>query len=769
LTFGCFALRRIAPLAAFLAGAAALASGAALLSAAEQPTSATLGTALAEVATVSPLPSPRIEKARELAARVRIYRDSFGMPHIDGDNDESVAFGFAYAQAEDYFWQVEDNYILCLGRYSEVYGPKGLNSDLLNRAFEIVPRSKASYARLEPKLKRFCEAFAGGLNWYLASHPEVKPRLITRFEPWHILAYGRQMLLELTYRYTRLSNNYMPRSNDLIWMAGSNGWAVAPRRTSSGHAMLMVNPHLPLFGFAQLYEAHLRSGEGWSFIGATTYGNPVLSMGHNENLGWALTTNEPDIADVWRVKFDDPRDKLNYRYGSGYRRATQWTETLGVKTGEDVTQRTVQLRRTHHGPIVTREDDTHYLAARVAGVEDALMLAQSLKLVRARSLAEFRRGLDMQKFPLMNLIYADRTGNIYFLYNGLVPRRNPALDWSKPVDGGDPKNDWTGFHAVSELPQVLNPPSGYVQNCNSSPFTTCRVGSPKAEDFPPYMVEDRDDDKRRAQMARELLEGMSQVSFDEFQLTAFDTKVFWAWKELPKYKKRLKQLEATNPQLAQLVAPYLRHLLAWDCRIAAESTAATLCEAWYEELYGLTYPAEKLLDKYVRDPDAEFEALVRAAIKLSALHGTWQVPWSQLFRTQRPPYVAGFLDLPFDDKKMSLPSLAAPGPMGVIFTQYYSPSVRIPFLKLPEKRYGLIGTSYLAVYEFGERVRGASAVNFGASGDPESPHYFDQARLLADRKLKPELFYWTDVVAAARYSYHPGQESGAAETHAPAH
>ena len=153
MTFGRFAIRRVAPLAAFLAAAAALASRSAFLSAAEQPaSSAALNTTLAEAATVNPLPARRLEKARELAARVKIYRDSFGMPHIDGDNDESVAFGFAYAQAQDYFWQVEDNYILCLGRYSEIYGPKGLNSDLLNRAFEIVPRSKASYARLEPCL-----------------------------------------------------------------------------------------------------------------------------------------------------------------------------------------------------------------------------------------------------------------------------------------------------------------------------------------------------------------------------------------------------------------------------------------------------------------------------------------------------------------------------------------------------------------------------------------------------------------------------------------
>lgn len=747
----------------------------AVVQGAEQPISAALPTAFPTAIKSSSMALPPAlpraiganaiasvgpQRARQLARRVTICRDAYGTPHINGDTDESVIFGFAYAQAEDYFWQVEDNYILSLGRYSEVHGPQGINSDLLNRAFEIVPQSKANFAHLDPQVRLLCAAYAAGLNYYLESHPEVKPRLISRFEPWHVLAYGRHLVLEMTFRYTRISNNYLPRSHDLIWAAtGSNGWAIAPSRTRDGHAMLMVNPHLPWFGFAQFYEAHLRSGEGWNFTGATPYGSPILTLGHNEHLGWTLTTNEPDIADLWRVTFDDPTDPLKYQFDGGYRQATQWSETIKVKSAGGLVDRVYLMRKTHHGPVVAKEDGVHYLAARIAGLHHSQMLAQSMKMVRARTLDEFRQALAMQQFPLMNLVYADRAGNIFFMYNGLIPRRDPSLDWQKPVDGSDARTAWFGFHAPSELPAVLNPPCGYVQNCNSSPFTTCRDGNPSRGAFPPYMVQDADDDKRRAKRSRELLGEMQAVTLDEFQMAAFDTTVYWAQHELPRYQVRFEGLCKSHPKLAAEVRPYLEHLSKWDCRITAASTAATLCEAWYEELYGISYPAEKLLKKYASQPELEFQALVDAASKLRAQHGRWQVPWGELFRTQRPADVVDFLTLPFEDAKPSLPSLGGPGPMGVIFTQYSSPSLRIPFVRMPKKRYGLIGASYLAAYEFGDTVRGGSVMNFGSSGNPASPHYFDQAQLMAQGKMKPELFYWPDVLAEAKRVYHPGEQA----------
>jgi acyl-homoserine lactone acylase PvdQ len=687
---------------------------------------------------------------------VTIYRDAYGTPHIDGATDEATLFGFAYAQAEDNFQQLDDNYILGQGRYSEVHGSTGLNSDLLNRAFEIVPNAQRSYRQLGEDTRALFDAYTAGLNYFLDKHPQIKPGLNVRFEPWHVMAFGRQAMLELCYRYTRLSSSFLPRRHRPIWTtSGSNGWAIGPKRTRGGSAMLMASPHLPWFGFSTIYEAHLRSGEGWDFSGAAFFGNPNMSLGHNRHLGWTLTTNEPDIADVWAETFDHKANPLAYRYSDGYRTATEWTTTIRVKSESGFADRKYTLRKTHHGPIVGHEGGSKYLAARIAGLDDVVMLPQCMRMVRAESISQFNAALAMQQFPLMNMLYADREGNIAYFYNGLIPRRDNQFNWSQPVDGADPQTEWQGIHTLAELPHLMNPADGFLQNCNSSPFTTCETGNLNPESFPRYMCEDANDDKRRAKMSRQLLRSMKGVDMDAVIDAALDTTVYWAKASLPDYQRRFKQLKQENPQLSATVEPYLAHLLDWDCRITRDSTQATLCAAWYEELFGAGYPAETLLPQFVESPEKEFAALHLAASKLAATYGDWRVRWSDVYRMQRHPQVVDVLSLPFEDQSPSLPSVAGPGPMGVIFTQYYTPTIRIPFVRTLNKRYGIVGTAYLAVYEFGDQVRGASALNFGVSGHPDSPHFSDQAALLSTKQLKPELLDWDEIQKACR-AYQPG-------------
>lgn len=706
-----------------------------------------------------PSHAPRL--ADRLADQVTIYRDTWGVPHIDAESDEAAIFGYAYAQAEDFYWQVEDNYILSLGRYCEVHGIRGMNSDLLNRAFEITRLSQEQYGAASEPIRRLCQAYAAGLNYYLETHPEVESRLINHYEPWHMFAFQLHMTVELTYRYTRLSNSFLPRQNNRIWAAtGSNAWAISGRRTLDGHAMLMANPHLPWYGFAQLYEAHLRSKEGMNFTGVTFHGGPFPVLGHNEAIAWTLTTNEPDVGDVWRVTFDHESDPLKYRYGDGYRRATAWDETIRVRTPKGMEQRTFKMRKTHHGPIVGKEDDQTFLAAQLAGVYFSKPAGQSIAMIKARNLPEFKSALSMMQLPYTNIIYADRDDNIFYVYNGIVPRRDPRLDWSKPVDGADPRNDWQDFHSLDELPQSLNPPSGFIQNCNSTPFTTADDGNPNPGDFPSYMIEDRHDDKRRAKRSREMLRAMDNLTLEQLEGAVFDTELYWARHELPKYEAMLKELKQTKPALARQAKPLLDTLLAWDCRVTEDSVAATLCQAWYENLYGTEYPGEKLRDHFVDRPDLQFEALINAAASLSRMHGIWQIPYGKVYRIQREPFVADVLEAHNQDNEPSLSATGAHGPMGTIFTQYYTPSVNIPFVMTQKKRYGVVGTTYLAAYEMAsDGPRGASLVQFGQSGDPASPHYFDQAHLLSEHRLKPILFDWDEIAAQAVRVYRPGESA----------
>jgi len=731
-----------------------------------------------------PVASPAYPYA-EIARQVTIHRDSWGVPHIFGKTDESTLFGFGFAQAEDFFWQVEDSYILALGRYAEVHGPQGLNSDRLNRAFEIVPRSRRDFAALDLTSQRLYTAFVEGINYFLQTHPTVRPRLIQQFKPWHVLAYHRHIALEMSFRFTGLADSYLPRRNPMVWAAtGSNGWVLAGSRTASGQPMLLANPHMPWYGFGQLMEAHLcceasasqtAAETGWNFIGAGFYGSPSLAMGHNRRLGWTLVTNEPDIADVWRVRFTHPQRPMAYEYDGGWREAEAWDEVIRVRKSRGLESRKLTFRKTHYGPIVGREDEHTFLAARISGLFDVVPMRQSMRMFRANNLVEFRAALGEMQLLYMNVLYADCDGNIWYLYNGRVPRRNPQFDWSAPVDGSNPATQWLGFHALDELPQVLNPAAGFLQNCNSSPWITTDGDNPRPEDFPTYLVGEQrmmmnwgemgktqagasGPHRRRALRSLEILRALQEVTFDTWQAQAFDTDVYWARMELPRYAKQLQQLQQDDPELAERVKPYLEHLLAWNARITVDSTAATLCHAWYEQLFGSGYPGEQMRALYINNPARQLAALARAADRLRAMHGDWKIPYGKVYRIQRQPQVADMVNLRFDDAAPSLPSLGGHGPMGVVFTQYYSPSINIPWVIRQRKRYALAGTSYLAAYEFmSDRVRGVSLVPLGTSGDPKSPHYFDQAELLSQKKFKRELFTKQEVLRGSVRSYHPGE------------
>jgi acyl-homoserine lactone acylase PvdQ len=694
------------------------------------------------------------ELGEKLAAVVTIHRDEWGVPHIEGPTDASVSFGFAYSQAQDYFWQVEDTYVAAVGRYAELYGESGLDKDLLGGAFEIATSAQADYATLEPELQKICAAYTAGLNHYLAKHAEVKPRLLTRFEPWHVLAYERYVLLEFLFGKTNAARGNVKKVMDEIRAAtGSNTWAIGPSRTKSGKAMLFANPHQPWFGYGQFYEGHLRSGEGLDFAGSAFFGGPLITIGHNDVLGWSHTVNDPDVADVWIETFDDSQNKLNYRYGDGHRQAAEWKQTIKVKTDQGLEDRAYTFRKTHHGPIVGRLPDGRYLAARISRLTEGSRMRQALKMAKARDFGQWRAAMADLNLQMFNTCYADREGNIFYVYNAAIPKRDPAFDWSKPVDGSDPRTEWQGVHAFDELPQILNPRSGFLQNCNATPFLATDDGNPSINDFPAYMCEDRFDDKRRSKVSRMLLRDMRGMTFDDWKQAAWDTTLYWPLVHLPQLALELEELRDTDAALAAQAQPYLDHLLDWNCKSAIDSTQTTLCVAWYEELYGRGYPVETLKPEFVGKPAAKFKALVTAAGKLQAFFGDWKVKWGDVSRIQRHANYADLAQIPFSDKLPSLPCAGVPGPLGVVFNTYYAP----PNAK-HKRQYGVVGGSFIGVYEFGDTVEAATILQFGQSSDPKSPHFTDQAELYSKRQFKPAWFAWSDVLAHAKASYHPGDE-----------
>jgi penicillin amidase len=554
--------------------------------------------------------------------------------------------------------------------------------------------------------------------------------------------------------------------------------------------MLLINPHLPFFGTGQVYEGHVHSDEGWNFTGYTRFGFPFPYVGHNEDIGWVSTDNAADLEDVYAEVFDDPKRPLAYRYGSGHRLATERAEKIRVKTGSGFEERSFKMIKTHHGPVLGKRDGK-LLTIRMAHFEDDGWLREWYDMTRARTLPEFKRALRPQRMLFGNVMYADSAGNIYYLYNGAVPRRDPRFDWTKPVDGSDPATEWRGYHTIDDLPQMTNPRTGWMQNCNTTPFLLTSEGNPDPAHFPKYMVQEGDNPRGR--IARKILASRSTWTFEEWTQAAFDTHVIMADELLPGWLAELKQVldgdsdrvsgpsdaqrgssptvregavfsplplgegwvrvlarysisdshDAAGATLTRTADARLRdayHILtAWDHRATNNSIAMTLFNRWHDRLNSASQTTAQ----------ARADALTETLNDLEQRFGTWKVKWGDLNRLQRRDESKG---AEFDDTRPSLPVPGISGADGAVFTFYAGPAPG-------QKRfYGVAGGTYVSVVEFGPQVRALSVHTFGASGDPNSRHYFDQAELYARGQFKPGWFTLPEIRANLESAYHPGAE-----------
>jgi penicillin amidase len=736
-------------------------------------------------------------KASALAKTVTIRRDAFGVPHVYAPTDAACVFGFLYAQAEDYFWQIEDSYIRSLGRAAEVHGEKALPDDLVNRALEITKLSKDEYKNASPKTKELCDATADGLNYYLAVNPQVKPRLIRHFEPWHTLAFRRFILYQsFIYGKSGLkATDVIPAVQEVketktgavsfpeeLWRqlaaaeqdrdsmsshVGSNMWAIRPEKSASGKALMFINPHQPFFGPGQWYEGHLVSGEGWDLLGACFFGSPFPTLGYNGHIAWSHTVNNPDVVDLYTVQFDDKTDPLKYRYGTDTRQATAWTEDIAVKGEKGTASRKFRFTKTHQGPIVAVKKGTP-LAIRLAKLEAGGALDQGYAMGRAKSVAEFKAAMKPCNLPMFNAVAADTGGNIFYVYNGAVPKRSTKFDWTKPVDGSNPETEWQGYLAFDELPQIENPKCGFVQNCNQSPLTTTPTAkelkagqedeNPKASQFPPYlMATEKDKDNPRAAISRRILHSTAKFTYDDWTRDGFNTKILEAELRIPDLVKDWQELSAKEPERGAKLKGPIEALKGWDCVSTLDSVPMTV--------FADTYAAYmKMAEKKDLQNRPRMRAMEAAIAGLEKSHGTWKVAWGEVNRLQR--IHGSQIDMEgkgaFRDDRPSLPVAGAPGPLGVVFNFYALPQ------EGQKRRYGLAGHSFVGAVELAEQPKAKTILQFGESSDPASPHWFDQAELYAKRQFKPSWYSRADVDAHTERHYHPGEQTAAAKPAAPA-
>ena len=704
---------------------------------------------------------PEIARLEARAANVTIIRDDLGVPHIYGKTDADAVFGMLYAQSEDDFNRVEQNYIWATGRLAEVEGEEALYSDLRARLYMTVDEAKAAYDASPEWLQKLCDAYADGINYYLAMNPDVKPRLLTHFEPWMPMFFSEGSIggdIEsvdldgIKALYGGMSPLETLRSNvdenrELIEPKGSNGFAISGEHTESGDAMLLINPHTSFFFRG---EIHVVSEEGLNAYGAVTWGQFFVYQGFNEDTGWMHTSTRLDFMDDFVEDVYEEDGQLFYRYGDESRPVRVSEVTLKYSDGDSMSERTFPMYHTHHGPI-THIEDGRWTATKL-NWDPVNALRQSFTRTKLKNHEEFWKMMDIRTNSSNNTVYADSSGNIAYYHGNFVPRRDPTFDFSQPVDGSNPATDWQGLHTVEEIVTIVNPGNGWIQNTNSTPFTGAGEFSPKREDYPVYMAPDAEN--YRGLHAVRVLGGVSGLTLDGLIDLAYDSYLPGFEKLIPGLVEAYDQSDADNSEIAGAVE-YLRD---WDLRVSADSVAMTLAH-----FYGENYNRDGERPDAIADTsfmervdyfgtDSPHEERLRifadTVAMLEADYGQWDTPWGEVNRYQR---LNGDIDQPFNDDEPSLPIGMASGNWGALASfgaRRYPGTKRI---------YGTSGNSFVAVVEFGDKVKAKSMLAGGQSGDPSSRHFDDQAQRYADREFKDVAYYREDVDARAMHTYHPGE------------
>lgn len=701
------------------------------------------------------------ERLEARAQNVTIIRDDFGVPHVYAKTDADAVFGMLYAQSEDDFKRVEQNYIWAIGRLAEVEGEEALYSDLRARLYMTLEEAKTAYAEAPAHIKSLCNAFADGVNYYLYTHPEVKPRLLTHFEPWMPMFFSEGSIggdiEQIPLAGIRAFYGGKDATNSLgsevaagpVFQEprGSNGFAIAGKLTESGNAMLLINPHTSFFFRG---EIHVISEEGLNAYGAVTWGQFFVYQGFNENTGWMHTSTHVDFMDEFVEDVFEEEGQLMYRYGDETRRVQVSQVTLKYKDGERMAERTFPMYHTHHGPV-THSLNGKWVVTKI-NWDPVNALEQSFVRTRLGGHDEFREMMNIRTNSSNNTVYADSQGNIAYYHGNFVPRRDPRFDYAKPVDGSDPATDWQGRHEVDEIVTLLNPPNGWIQNSNSTPFTAAAEYSPKAEDYVNYMAPDPEN--FRGIHAVRVLTGQSGLTLDKLIELAYDPY-------LPGFEQLIPGLieafdEAAQPHPA--IAEAIEVLRDWDLRVSETSVAMTLAH-----FYGVNYRENGAVPEEMQDvstmelinyfgngskPAERMRIFTETVSMLEADFGQWNTPWSEVNRYQR---LNGDIKQRFDDDAPSLPVGMASGNWGALASfgaRRHSGTKRI---------YGTSGNSFVAVVEFGDKVRAKTLLTGGQSGDPRSPHFDDQAQRYVNHQFKDVAYYREDVESRAERTYHPGE------------
>ena len=692
------------------------------------------------------------------SVNVEIIRDDFGVPHIYGKSDADAVFGMLYAQCEDDFNRVERNYIWAIGRLAEVEGEGALYSDLRARLYMTKAEALANYENSPTWLKELCVAFADGVNYYLDKHPEVKPKLLTHFEPWMPMYFSEgsiggdieRVSTQKIKEFYGAQDNNLAIHDGLIRLKGdeprgSNGFAIAGSRTASGDAMLLINPHTSFFFRG---EVHMVSEEGLNAYGAVTWGQFFVYQGFNEKTGWMHTSTGTDIIDEFAETIDQSDNGITYKYGEENRSVDSVEVLLKYAADTGLEEKSYMTYRTHHGPITHAEGDKWIATALMWSPIKAL--EQSFTRTKKSNHDEFHQMMNIRTNSSNNTVYADADGTIAYYHGNFIPKRDTTFDYTEPVDGSNPATDWNGLHALEETIIVKNPDNGWIQNCNSTPFTAAAENSPKREDYPNYMSSYPEN--YRGIHAIPLLTKAQDLTLDKLLELAYDPYLPGAEDLISGLKSTYEKTGAQDADVQKAIAI----LYAWDFKVNVESEAMTLAQYYLSAYYASGFLPKGLnrmerMNYMSNEPsgDERMYVLTQAVKQLKEDFGSVIVPWGEFNRYQR---INGDIQQQYNDSLPSTPVGMASASWGALASFGTRKGVST------KKQYGAYGNSFVAVVEFGDKVSAKTMLVGGQSGDPDSPHFDDQVPLYANEQFKTVAFYLEDVLKRAKSTYHPGDE-----------
>lgn len=700
------------------------------------------------------------ERWNRHASNTEIIRDDFGVPHIYGKTDADAVFGLLYAQCEDDFNRVEQNYIWATGRLAELDGENAIYSDLRAKLFMTQKEAEIKYQNSPQWLKDLCLAFADGINFYLAKHPEVKPKLLTRFEPWMPMYFSEGSIggdiekvstRKLGEFYGRPDASMIPKimTGSILLKdnepRGSNGFAVSGKLTESGNAMLLINPHTSFFFRG---EVHVQSEQGLNAYGAVTWGQFFIYQGFNEKTGWMHTTSDADIIDEFEETIYRNKNGITYKYGNELRPVDSLEVVLKYKKGDNTSSKKFMVYRTHHGPV-THASGNKWLSTAMMW-DPVKALQQSFLRTKNSNQKQFDKMMNIRTNSSNNTVYADADGNIAYYHGNFIPKRDTNFDYKKPVDGTNPKTDWKGLHDLKDNIFLLNPASGWIQNCNSTPFTSAGASSPKPENYPGYMS--YSPENYRGVHAISLLSKAKNLTIDKMIDLAYDPYLPGAEELISGLIQAYDMHPVNNPEMITAI----NLLKNWDYKVSSQSKAMTISQFYLNSYINSgkipagTHLMEKVNYMSSKSPAKErLEIFANSLADLKRDFGSVETAWGEFNRYQR---INGDINQNFNDALPSIPIGMASGEWGALAsfgTRKGSGTKR---------QYGVAGNSFVAVVEFGEKVKAKSMLAGGQSADPKSVHFDDQMHRYADRKFKTVAFYREDVLKRAESRYHPGDK-----------